>query len=69
MYVLVRPGPYICGEWDFGGLPIRFLNESNVDLRSSKNENIMNSIVAYLSSISMLLDKYMSYNGGPILMI
>lgn len=21
MYVLIRPGPYICGEWDFGGLP------------------------------------------------
>jgi len=21
LYAVVRPGPYICSEWDFGGLP------------------------------------------------
>jgi beta-galactosidase len=24
-YVLIRPGPYVCAEWDFGGMPTRFL--------------------------------------------
>lgn len=27
-YVLFRPGPYVCAEWDFGGLPPRLLNPS-----------------------------------------
>lgn len=26
MFVLFRPGPYVCAEWDFGGLPARLLN-------------------------------------------
>jgi len=26
MKVLLRPGPYVCAEWDFGGLPARLLN-------------------------------------------
>lgn len=26
MFILLRPGPYVCGEWDFGGLPSRLLS-------------------------------------------
>ena len=33
MYALVRPGPYICTEWDFGGLPWWLLRDSNIRLR------------------------------------
>jgi beta-galactosidase len=25
MKILLRPGPYVCAEWDFGGLPARLL--------------------------------------------
>ena len=25
MLAIFRPGPYICGEWEFGGLPSRIL--------------------------------------------
>jgi beta-galactosidase len=28
MYVLLRPGPYICAEWDLGGLPAWLLDSS-----------------------------------------
>ena len=35
LYALVRPGPYICGEWDFGGLPAWLLRDRNMRLRGS----------------------------------
>jgi beta-galactosidase len=32
--VLLRPGPYVCAEWDFGGLPARLLGINNLTIRS-----------------------------------
>ena len=33
LYVILRPGPYICAEWDLGGLPAWILADKNVVLR------------------------------------
>ncbi|MEE1283427.1 MAG: beta-galactosidase, partial [Acutalibacteraceae bacterium] len=33
LYAIVRPGPYICAEWDFGGFPAWLLSDKNVELR------------------------------------
>ena len=33
LYAIVRPGPYICAEWDFGGLPAWLLKDRNMRLR------------------------------------
>ncbi len=35
MDVLMRPGPYVCAEWDMGGLPARLLNIEGIKIRSS----------------------------------
>ena len=35
MKVLIRPGPYVCAEWDFGGLPSRLLDIEGIKLRST----------------------------------
>jgi len=35
LYVIIRPGPYICAEWDLGGLPAWLLKDPNMKLRSS----------------------------------
>lgn len=35
LYALVRPGPYICAEWDFGGLPAWLLRDKGLRLRCS----------------------------------
>lgn len=40
LMAIVRPGPYICAEFDFGGLPWWLHNEPNMDIRCS-NENFM----------------------------
>lgn len=33
LYVIIRPGPYICAEWDFGGFPARLLADKNLRIR------------------------------------
>lgn len=33
--VILRPGPYVCAEWDFGGLPARLLGNPELKIRSS----------------------------------
>lgn len=35
MKVLLRPGPYVCGEWDFGGLPARLLGIDGLKIRQA----------------------------------
>lgn len=36
LYVIVRPGPYICAEWDFGGFPAWLLKYEDIRLRSNE---------------------------------
>ncbi len=36
LYCIVRPGPYICAEWDFGGFPAYLLKDKNVVLRANE---------------------------------
>lgn len=38
LYAIVRPGPYICAEWDFGGLPAWLLKDRNMRLRCAYPE-------------------------------
>lgn len=40
MKVLIRPGPYVCAEWDFGGLPARLLSIEGLEIRS-RNEKFL----------------------------
>ncbi len=37
-YVLLRPGPFVCAEWDFGGLPVRLLANKEIIIRSNNEE-------------------------------
>ncbi|UOQ44209.1 beta-galactosidase [Halobacillus salinarum] len=66
LYVIIRPSPYICAEWEMGGLPAWLLKEKEITLRSSDP--------VYLSHIAeyykVLLPKFVPYlyqNGGPII--
>ncbi|MCD6303966.1 MAG: beta-galactosidase [Planctomycetes bacterium] len=33
LYVILRPGPYICGHWDFGGLPAWLTTKTGMSYR------------------------------------
>ncbi|KAG5601947.1 hypothetical protein H5410_033317 [Solanum commersonii] len=69
LLVMLRVGPYICAEWDFGGFPAWLLTiEPAVRLRSS-DPAFINLVERWWG---ILLPKIVSYaykNGGPIIMV
>ena len=65
LYVILRPGPYICAEWDFGGLPARLLAD-NIPLRCS-DPRFLSKLRPYLLKVFELVKPLLCTNGGPIL--
>lgn len=68
MWVMFRPGPYVCGEWDFGGIPATLLKYPDLKIRTLTDERFMKAQTRYLKAISKLAKPFLSSNGGPILM-
>lgn len=50
MYVLIRPGPYVCAEWNFGGLPPYLLSYENMKIRT-RNEDFLRHTQIYLTQV------------------
>lgn len=67
LYVLIRPGPYVCAEWDFGGFPARLLNVNGIKLRAN-NQIYLNEVKIYFQSLVPILEPFWSKNGGPIVL-
>lgn len=66
LYAIVRPSPFICAEWEFGGLPA-WLLEENVRVRSS-DENYLKLVDNYYAYLLPKLAKRQLSQGGNILM-
>ncbi|XP_025783806.1 beta-galactosidase-1-like protein isoform X2 [Puma concolor] len=48
LLVILRPGPYICAEWEMGGLPAWLLQKPEIQLRTSDPADNMTEIFALL---------------------
>ena len=68
MWVLFRPGPYVCAEWDFGGLPPYLLKIPDIKVRCM-DERYMKAVERYLKEMAKLIKPLLVTNGGPILMV
>ncbi|XP_012265320.2 beta-galactosidase-1-like protein 2 [Athalia rosae] len=66
LFVIVRPGPYICAEWDFGGLPSWLLNEDGIKLRTSEPK-FMKRVTNYFSKLLPLFTDLQFTKGGSII--
>jgi len=71
MWVLLRPGPYVCAEWDLGGLPSYLLGEPDIRLRtdSATDARYMAAVTHYIDALVPRIKPLMIEHGGPILMI
>lgn len=67
MYMLIRPGPYVCGEWDGGGLPF-WLRNYNMKLRC-KDWLYLHKVKRYIKKVAKLISDLQITRGGPILML
>lgn len=63
--VIVRPGPYICAEWEFGGLPARLLADPSVRLRYG-NPAYLHAVDQWFGALLPQLVPLQATSGGPI---
>jgi beta-galactosidase len=68
MWVLLRPGPYVCAEWDFGGLPPYLLKIPDIKIRCM-DSRYMRAVTRYINRLSKEVVPLQCINGGPILMV
>ncbi len=68
MYVIVRPGPYVCAEWEMGGLPWWLLKKKDIRLRE-QDPYFMERVKIFEQKVGEQLAGLTIQNGGPIIMI
>jgi beta-galactosidase len=68
LYVILRPGPYSCAEWDLGGFPAWLLADPNIVLRST-DEKFVRPAERWLARLGRELAPLQMTQGGPILAV
>ncbi|MET9693934.1 beta-galactosidase [Streptomyces sp. NPDC006514] len=68
LHVLLRPGPYICAEWEGGGLPSWLLADPSVRLRS-RDPRFLAAVDDYFGSLLPPLHDRLATRGGPVLAV
>lgn len=68
MWVLFRPGPYCCGEWDFGGIPPYLLKHRDLRIRCM-DPRYIKSAGRYLARLAKEIKPLQVTQGGPILLV
>lgn len=68
LWVILRPSPYVCAEWEFGGYPYWLQNQQGLVVRS-KDPEYLAEYRKYLQQLGKQLAPYLITNGGNIIMI
>ena len=68
MYVIVRPGPYVCAEWEMGGLPWWLLKKKDIRLRE-RDPYFMERVKIFEEKVGEQLAPLTIQRGGPIIMV
>lgn len=68
LYMIIRPSPYICAEWEFGGLPAWLLADKNIRLRCSYKP-YLDAVKDYYKELMPRLAPYQLDNGGNIILM
>jgi beta-galactosidase len=68
LWVILRPSPYVCAEWEFGGYPYWLQNEKGLEVRS-KEPQYLKEYESYIKEIGKQLAPLQINHGGNILMV
>lgn len=68
LWVILRPGPYVCAEWDFGGLPSYLLKTPAAAVRSN-DPRYLKAAQRYVNAMTKQVRPLLVTHGGPILMV
>lgn len=68
MFLMLRPGPYVCAEWDFGGLPSYLLSIPDIKVRCM-DSRYTEAVERYIKTLALQVKDLQVTKGGPILMV
>ena len=68
LWVILRPGPYACAEWDFGGFPSYLLKTPDLKVRSD-DARFLAAAQRYINALAHEIRPLQVTHGGPILMV
>jgi beta-galactosidase len=68
LFVILRPGPYVCAEWDFGGFPAWLLKDHSLIVRS-RDPKFLEAAGHWIKRLGKELAPLQVGNGGPIVMV
>jgi beta-galactosidase len=68
LWVILRPGPYACAEWEMGGFPSWLLKHDDIKLRT-RDPRYLDAVKRYLREVGRVLGPQQITRGGPILMV
>lgn len=68
MWLIIRPGPYVCAEWELGGIPPYLLRIPDIKLRCM-DPRYMAAAERYISKLAEVIKPYLVTNGGPALLL
>lgn len=67
LYVILRPGPYICTELDFGGLPSWLQKDRSMQVRS-RDPKFLTATRKYFQKVGQVVRPYLLENGGNVIL-
>ncbi|HVA63941.1 MAG TPA: beta-galactosidase [Terriglobales bacterium] len=67
LWVILRPGPYVCTEWDFGGFPAWLLQAPEMKVRSS-DPRFLEAADRYLRRVGREVGGLQITRGGPVIL-
>ncbi len=68
MWLIVRPGPYVCSEWDLGGLPPWLLKDPEMVIRTN-DPKFLEASARYMKAVGEQLKELQVTHGGPIIQV
>lgn len=68
LYVIARPGPYICAEWDFGGLPWWLSTKKGIQYRSA-DPLFLYYVDKYFDQVMPIIDEFQLTKSGTVIMV
>ncbi|CAH8638785.1 unnamed protein product [Schistosoma guineensis] len=69
LLVIARVGPYICAEWDFGGLPAWLLRFNPLMKLRSSDPEYMKFVTMWFNVLLPSMKRFLYENGGPVIMV
>ncbi|QXU48496.1 beta-galactosidase [Chryseobacterium sp. D764] len=68
LYVIIRPGPYVCAEWEFGGYPWWLQKYKDLEIRRD-NKAFLEECRKYINQLAKQIVPMQMSNGGPVIMV